>query len=50
MSKEIRFKAFAMHCVGHTAHGLWRHPRDRSDGYIDLNYWTELARLLDAAD
>ena len=47
MSKEIRFNAFAMNCVGHQAPGLWRHPRDRSDRYIDLNYWTDLARLLE---
>jgi len=47
MSKEIRFNAFAMNCVGHMAPGLWRHPRDRSDRYIDLNYWTELAALLE---
>jgi alkanesulfonate monooxygenase SsuD/methylene tetrahydromethanopterin reductase-like flavin-dependent oxidoreductase (luciferase family) len=47
MSKEIRFNAFAMNCVGHMAPGLWRHPRDCSDRYIDLNYWTDLARLLE---
>jgi FMN-dependent oxidoreductase (nitrilotriacetate monooxygenase family) len=47
MSKEIRFNAFAMNCVGHMAPGLWRHPRDRSDRYIDLDYWIELARLLE---
>jgi FMN-dependent oxidoreductase (nitrilotriacetate monooxygenase family) len=47
MNKEIRFNAFAMNCVGHMAPGLWRHPRDRSDRYVDLNYWTDLARLLE---
>jgi FMN-dependent oxidoreductase (nitrilotriacetate monooxygenase family) len=47
MRKEIRFNAFAMNCVGHMAPGLWRHPRDRSDRYIDLNHWTELAQLLE---
>jgi FMN-dependent oxidoreductase (nitrilotriacetate monooxygenase family) len=47
MSKEIRFNAFAMNCVGHMAPGLWRHPRDRSERYIDLDYWTNLARLLE---
>src|ERR1700693_5293687 len=47
MSKKIRFNAFAMNCVGHMAPGLWRHPRDRSERYIDLNYWTDLARLLE---
>jgi FMN-dependent oxidoreductase (nitrilotriacetate monooxygenase family) len=47
MTKEIRFNAFAMNCVGHMAPGLWRHPRDRSDRYIDLSHWTNLARLLE---
>ena len=47
MSKEIRFNAFAMNCVGHMAPGLWRHPRDQSERYIDLGYWTGLARLLE---
>src|ERR1700675_5049585 len=47
MSKEIRFNAFAMNCVGHMAPGLWRHPRDRSDRYIELSYWIELVRLLE---
>jgi long-chain alkane monooxygenase len=47
MTKEIRFNAFAMNCVGHMAPGLWRHPGDRSNRYIDLDYWTDLARLLE---
>ncbi len=47
MSKEIRFNAFAMNCVGHMAPGLWRHPKDRSNRYVDLEYWTDLARLLE---
>jgi len=47
MSKEISFNAFAMNCVGHMAPGLWRHPRDQSERYIDLDYWTKLARLLE---
>ena len=47
MTKEIRFNAFAMNCTGHMAPGLWRHPQDRSDRYVDLTYWTELAQLLE---
>jgi FMN-dependent oxidoreductase (nitrilotriacetate monooxygenase family) len=47
MTEEIRLNAFAMNCTGHMAPGLWRHPRDRSDRYVDLEYWTELARLLE---
>jgi long-chain alkane monooxygenase len=47
MAREIRFNAFDMNCVGHQAPGLWRHPRDRSWQYKDLEYWTELAVLLE---
>ncbi|MGO8919514.1 MAG: LLM class flavin-dependent oxidoreductase [Stellaceae bacterium] len=45
--KEIRLNAFAMNCVGHQSPGLWAHPRDRSETYRDLDYWTTLARLLE---
>lgn len=45
--KEIRLNAFNMNCVSHINHGLWTHPRDRSQDYTDLAYWTDLARLLE---
>jgi long-chain alkane monooxygenase len=47
MTRQIRFNAFEMNCVGHQSPGLWRHPRDRSWQYKDLEYWTDLARLLE---
>lgn len=47
MSKAIRFNAFEMNCVGHQSPGLWRHPRDISWQYKDLEYWTNLAKLLE---
>ena len=47
MSKTIRFNAFEMNCVGHQSPGLWRHPRDRSWQYKDLEYWTDLAQILE---
>ena len=47
MTREIRFNAFEMNCVGHQSPGLWAHPRDRSANYKDLEYWTELAALLE---
>ncbi len=47
MSKTIRFNAFEMNCVGHQSPGLWAHPRDRSWQYKDLDYWTDLARVLE---
>jgi len=45
--KEIRLNAFNMNCVSHINHGLWTHPRDRSQDYTDINYWTDLAKLLE---
>lgn len=45
--KEIRLNAFDMNCVSHQASGLWRHPRDQSDQYHTLQYWTNLARTLE---
>jgi alkanesulfonate monooxygenase SsuD/methylene tetrahydromethanopterin reductase-like flavin-dependent oxidoreductase (luciferase family) len=47
MAKEIRLNAFDMNCVVHQSAGLWRHPRDRSDCYTSLDYWIELAEILE---
>ncbi|MBI5161062.1 MAG: LLM class flavin-dependent oxidoreductase [Micrococcales bacterium] len=45
--RQIRFNAFDMNCVAHQSSGLWRHPEDRSSTYNTLEYWTELAKLLE---
>ena len=47
MPKQIRLNAFDMNCVGHQSPGLWTHPRDRADSYNTLEYWTDLARILE---
>ncbi|WOD20428.1 LLM class flavin-dependent oxidoreductase [Paraburkholderia kirstenboschensis] len=47
MTKPIRFNAFEMNCVGHQSPGLWAHSRDRSWQYKDLEYWTDLAKVLE---
>jgi FMN-dependent oxidoreductase (nitrilotriacetate monooxygenase family) len=47
MTRQIRFNAFDMNCVGHQSPGLWAHPQDRSWTYKDLNYWQDLARTLE---
>src|SRR5580692_4702452 len=47
MAPEIRLNAFEMACVGHQSPGLWTHPRDRSGDYHRLDYWTDLARILE---
>ena len=48
MTREIRLNAFDMNCVGHIQQGLWRHPRDQSSRYLDIHYWTDYARRLEA--
>ncbi|WP_443690938.1 LLM class flavin-dependent oxidoreductase [Pseudomonas sp.] len=45
--KKILLNAFNMNCIGHINHGLWTHPRDNSTEYKTLEYWTELAQLLE---
>ncbi|TWB48536.1 FMN-dependent oxidoreductase (nitrilotriacetate monooxygenase family) [Rhizobium sp. ERR 922] len=45
--KKILLNAFNMNCVGHINHGLWTHPRDQSDRYKTLSYWTSLAATLE---
>ena len=47
MSKEIRINAFSMHTPVHQSPGLWRHPRDQSLAYNQLDYWVDLARTLE---
>jgi FMN-dependent oxidoreductase (nitrilotriacetate monooxygenase family) len=47
MAKQIRLNAFDMNCVGHQSPGLWTHPRDRADRYNTLQYWVELAQILE---
>jgi alkanesulfonate monooxygenase SsuD/methylene tetrahydromethanopterin reductase-like flavin-dependent oxidoreductase (luciferase family) len=27
--------------------GLWRHPRNRTSQYTDIEYWTDLAKILE---
>ncbi|CAK13170.1 LLM class flavin-dependent oxidoreductase [Pseudomonas entomophila] len=47
MARQILLNAFNMNCIGHINHGLWTHPRDTSTQYKTLEYWTDLARLLE---
>ncbi|MFV5547821.1 LLM class flavin-dependent oxidoreductase [Acinetobacter oleivorans] len=47
MTKKISFNAFEMNCISHQSPGLWRHPQDRSVEYKDLEYWIDLAQILE---
>lgn len=47
--KELLLNAFVMTSPGHLSPGLWRHPRNQTEDYNKLSFWTGLARRLDAA-
>ena len=45
--KLVRMNAFMMNTVAHQSPGLWRHPRDRSINYNQLDHWIEIAKILE---
>ncbi|MCM3655105.1 LLM class flavin-dependent oxidoreductase [Metabacillus litoralis] len=45
--KRIYLNAFDMNCVAHQSPGLWVHPEDQSYRYQDIDYWVELAQILE---
>jgi FMN-dependent oxidoreductase (nitrilotriacetate monooxygenase family) len=47
MTKQIRFNAFSMNCVGHISSGVWRIPGDTAHRYTDLEFWIDLAQTLE---
>ncbi|KAF8851047.1 bacterial luciferase-like protein [Acephala macrosclerotiorum] len=46
--KKWIMNAFAMFTPGHLSSGQWRHPKGRAGDYSDLEYWTDLAKTLEA--
>ncbi|ODV82147.1 Nitrilotriacetate monooxygenase component A/pristinamycin IIA synthase subunit A [Suhomyces tanzawaensis NRRL Y-17324] len=47
-NKKLILNAFEMGAIGHQNPGLWTHPRDtKTDGYKSIEYWTNLAKLLE---
>jgi FMN-dependent oxidoreductase (nitrilotriacetate monooxygenase family) len=47
--KRLILNAFVMNTPGHLSPGLWKHPRNHTDQYKKLKFWTDLAQLLDQA-
>ncbi|MGG3798667.1 LLM class flavin-dependent oxidoreductase [Metabacillus fastidiosus] len=45
--KRMYLNAFDMNCVAHQSPGLWAHPDDQSYRYNDIDYWIELAKILE---
>ncbi|EXJ92400.1 hypothetical protein A1O3_00950 [Capronia epimyces CBS 606.96] len=46
--KKLLLNAFDMNGIGHTSHGQWRNPVDRTKTKNRLDYWINLAKLLDS--
>ena len=45
--KQLFVNLFEMACVSHITHGLWTLPGNNRERFADLDYWTELAQLLE---
>jgi long-chain alkane monooxygenase len=49
MPKQIHVNLFEMNCVSHITHGMWVHPDNTRERFNDIEFWTELAQLLEHA-
>lgn len=47
MTKQIRLNGFTQNSVAPHSPGLWRHPEDQGQRHGDLDYWIDLAKLLE---
>ncbi|WP_085991136.1 LLM class flavin-dependent oxidoreductase [Oceanobacillus senegalensis] len=47
MKKQIRLNGFTQNTVAPHSPGLWRHPKDKGRQHGDLDYWINLAKLLE---
>jgi FMN-dependent oxidoreductase (nitrilotriacetate monooxygenase family) len=47
LPKQLHVNLFEMNCVSHIVHGLWVHPDNNRHRFNDLDFWTELAQLLE---
>jgi len=45
--KQLHVNLFEMNCVSHIVHGLWVHPKNNRHRFNDIEFWTELAQLLE---
>ena len=45
--KQLHVNLFEMNCVSHITHGLWAIPDNNRHRFNDIDYWIELAQLLE---
>ncbi|ETI22259.1 hypothetical protein G647_06332 [Cladophialophora carrionii CBS 160.54] len=50
VKKQILLNAFDMSTVGHLSPGQWKNPKDKSATKRKLDYWIELAKILERGD
>lgn len=46
--KKLILNLFEMNCVSHITHGLWPLPGNNRHRFNDIDYWIELAKLLES--
>jgi alkanesulfonate monooxygenase SsuD/methylene tetrahydromethanopterin reductase-like flavin-dependent oxidoreductase (luciferase family) len=47
MVKRLHVNLFEMNCASHIVHGLWVHPDNDRHRFNDMDFWIELAQLLE---
>ena len=47
MPKQLHVNLFEMNCVSHIMHGMWVHPDNNRHRFNNLDFWTELAQLVE---
>jgi len=47
IKKQLHVNLFEMNCVSHIVHGMWVHPDNNRHRFNDLDFWTELAQLVE---
>jgi FMN-dependent oxidoreductase (nitrilotriacetate monooxygenase family) len=47
MPKQLHVNLFEMNCPSHIVHGPWVHPDNNRHRFNDIDYWLELAQLLE---
>ncbi|MFF1632862.1 NtaA/DmoA family FMN-dependent monooxygenase [Leifsonia sp. NPDC058248] len=45
--KQLFVNLFEMACVSHITHGLWTLPGNNRERFADIDYWVELAHILE---
>ncbi len=45
--KRLILNLFEMNCISHITHGLWRLPDNNRERFNDIEYWIELAKILE---